>query len=125
MKRNAIRFAKGLLAVLVLVASATAVFAADLSGTWAVDGAVYGNQVNYACTLKQDGENLSGTARLQDKDIPVTGTIREKAVSWKFEIEYNGAPLTLEFNGTLASDNEITGAIAVAGVTGDFTAKRK
>jgi hypothetical protein len=111
--------------VAALAAGAVTALAADVSGTWNVDGNVYGNPVKYACTLKQDGDKLTGTARIQEKDVPVTGTIQEKAVMWRFDVEYNGAPLEMVFNGTLASDTDIKGTIAVAGVEGEFTAKRE
>jgi hypothetical protein len=116
---------RGLVLAFVLVATAATAFAADLSGTWNVDGTVYGNAVKYSCALKQDGEKLSGTATLDGKDHPVTGTIQDKAVSWTFQIEYNGAPLDLAFTGTLESETDIKGKIAVMGVEGDFTAKRQ
>jgi hypothetical protein len=124
-KINAIRLVPSLLIMLVIAAAAVAASAADLSGTWNVDGSVYGNEVKYTLTLKQEGETLSGTARLQDKDLPVTGTIKDKAVTWKFEVVYQGAPLENVFTGTLTTDTEIEGTIAVAGVGGAFTAKRK
>ncbi len=46
-------------------------------------------------------------------------------MTFRFEVEYNAAPLEMVFTATLASDKEMTGAIAVAGVSGDFTAKKQ
>ena len=130
MNKTSVRLVNRILAVLVLAAAATAsgpvtASTVDLSGTWNVDGTVYGNAVTYACTLKQDGDKLTGTARLQEKDRAVTGTIQDKTVSWKFDVEYQGSPLELVFTGTLTSDTDIKGTIAVAGVGGEFTAKRQ
>jgi hypothetical protein len=125
MKIDSLRSVKSFVFVLTLVAASATAFASDLSGTWNVDGAVYGNPVKYACTLKQDGETLTGTATLEGKDHPLTGTIKDKAVSWTFQIEYNGSPLDLAFTGTLESDTDIKGKIAVMGVEGDFTARRQ
>jgi hypothetical protein len=124
--RTASRIAHAILAVVCLVAASSApVSAADLSGTWDVDGNVVGNPVKYDCTLKQEGDKLTGTARLEGKDVPVTGTIAESTVTWSFDVEYIGSPLKLEFSGTLSSDADIKGTIAVAGVSGEFTAKRR
>ena len=122
---SAMHSARSLLIALVLVATAATAFAADVSGTWNVDGSVYGNEVKYACSLRQDGEKLTGTATLGGKDVPVTGTVKDKALTWTFQVDYNGAPLDLEFNGTLESDTDIKGTIAVMGVEGAFTAKRQ
>ncbi len=113
-----------LLSAVVLLAS-TAAHAADMAGTWDVDGAVYGNPVKYSCAFTQDGDALTGTAHLGDKDYAVTGSTKDKAATWQFEVEYNGAPLTIVFNGTLTSDTAIAGKIAVAGVEGEFTGTKK
>ena len=120
-----LRSVKSLLLVLAFVAAATTALAADTSGSWNVDGNVYGNAVKYACTIKQDGEVLTGSATLDGKEHALTGTVKDKAVSWKFQIDYNGSPLDLEFNGTLETDTDIKGKIAVMGVEGEFTAKRQ
>jgi hypothetical protein len=124
-KTNILRSVNSLFLALVLVATAATAFAADLSGTWNVDGSVYGNAVKYACTLKQDGEKLTGTATLTGKDYPVTGTVSDTAVTWKFQIDYNGSPLELVFAGTADADGHIKGKIAVAGVEGEFTAQKQ
>jgi hypothetical protein len=124
-KTNTLRSVKGLLMALVLVATAATAFAADPSGTWNVDGSVYGNAVKYACTIKQDGEKLTGTATLEGKDRPLTGTVKDNTVTWTFQVEYNGSPLDLVFTGTMDSDTDIKGKIAVMGVEGEFTAKRQ
>ena len=116
---------KSMLLTLVLVLTAVTAYAASLSGTWNVDGSVYGNGVKYVCTLEQDGEKLTGTAKLEGKDLPVTGSVHDKAVTWQFDVDYNGSPLTMVFTGTLASDTDMRGKIAVAGVEGEFTAKRQ
>lgn len=116
---------KGVLSVLLLAVSSFPASAGEVSGTWNVDGAVEGHPVKYACTLKQEGETLSGTARVQEKDVPVTGSIEDSSVTWKFEVEYEGAPLELIFSGTFDSERQITGTIAVSGAWGDFTATRQ
>ena len=116
---------KSLLPVLVVLTAAVTASAVDVSGTWDVDGSVYGNAVKFPCTLKQAGSTLSGTAHVQDKDQPLTGKVEDKTVTFRFEVEYNGAPLEMVFTATLASDKEMSGTIAVAGVSGDFTAKKQ
>jgi hypothetical protein len=114
-----------LLTVFMLASVALAARAGEMSGTWDVEGSVEGHPVNYACTFLQEGDRLSGTARVQEKDIPVAGTFDGTKVTWAFEVEHEGAPLELVFTGTLTSENEITGTIAVASTGGQFTAKRQ
>ncbi len=45
-------------------------------------------------------------------------------MTFRFEVEYNGAPLEMVFTATLGSEREMSGTIAVAGVSGEFTAKK-
>jgi hypothetical protein len=105
------------------LAAVTAV-AADVAGTWNVDGDVVGNPVKFACTLTQDGEKLTGTATLEGKDIPVTGTAQDAAVTFEFDSEHQGTTYHLVFTGTVGDDGGLKGKIAVAGVEGTFTAKK-
>ena len=125
MKTNAVRLSRSLLVLILLAAASATTLAADLSGTWSVDGEVYGNAVRYPLRLKQEGGKLTGTARFQDKDRPVTGTIKDTAVTWTFETEYNGAPLQIEFTGTLTMENDINVTISDAGVQCEMTCKRQ
>ena len=52
------------------------------------------------------------------------GKISEKKVSWSFQSEYEGNPLTLKYSGTLESATKMTGTVSVDpyGVDGEFTA---
>jgi hypothetical protein len=118
MKRVALAFCAVALA-------AVTVLAADVSGTWNVDGDVVGNPVKFPCVMKQAGEVLSGTATLEGKEIPVTGTVKEKAVTFEFDNEHEGSTYHLVFSGTLGDDGALKGTIAVAGVEGTFTATKQ
>jgi hypothetical protein len=117
---------KNLLLVAVLVAAAVTASAADVSGTWNVDGDVYGNPVKFSCVMKQEGEKLSGTATLEGgKDVPVTGTVKERVVTFEYDVDHEGSTYHLVFTGTLGEDGGLTGTIAVAGVEGTFRAKKQ
>lgn len=116
---------KQLLMGLVVALTALSAQAASVAGNWDVDGVVYGNAVKYTCAFQQDGDALTGTAHLGDKDYAVTGSTKDQTATWQFDVEYNGAPLTLVFTGTLSSETAMKGTIAVAGVTGEFTAAKK
>ena len=113
------------LALSAVALAAVTVLAIDVSGTWDVDGDVVGNPVKFACTLKQDGEKLSGTARLEGKDVPVTGSVKENTVTFEYDADSQGTTYHLVFTGTLGDDGGMKGTIAVAGAEGTFTAKKQ
>lgn len=109
----------------IALTAVTARAAVDVAGTWNVDGDVYGNPVKFSCALEQDGEALSGTATLEGKEVPVTGSVKDKTVTFEYDAENQGTTYHLVFTGTLGDDGGLTGTIAVAGVEGTFTAKKQ
>ena len=114
--------ARIILAAFLIAVTAAVASAADLSGTWEVDGDVQGHAVKYTGTFEQQGQTLSGTARLADgREVAVTGTVDDTKASWTFEVD--GYVLT--FSGTVDSDDDMKGTIEVSGAWGDFTAKRQ
>jgi hypothetical protein len=115
---------KNLVAALCFTLVAATALAADVTGTWKVAGDVYGNPVNLTCSLKQDGEKLSGKATLgEGQDVAVTGSVKDTTVS--FEIDTPDKTYHLVFTGKLDADTSIKGSIAVAGVEGTFTAVKQ
>ena len=110
---------------LALVFAVAIVSAADISGTWNVDGDVVGNPVKFACTLKQDGEKLAGTGKMQGKDIPINGSVKGQTVTFQFDVDHEGTTYTNVFTGKLGDNGVIEGTIAVGGVEGTFTAKKQ
>jgi hypothetical protein len=114
------------LALCAVALAAVSVSAADISGTWNVDGDVVGNPVKFPCVMQQDGEKLTGTATLEaGKDVQVTGTVKDAAVTFEFDNEHEGTMYHLVFSGTIGDDGVLKGTIAVAGVEGSFTAKKQ
>jgi hypothetical protein len=112
-----------------LLASASAVtFAVDntsLSGKWQVHSSVAGNDNDQSCTFTQKDKDLTGTCSTNDnKTVNITGKVDGKKVSWSYKSEYNGSPLTVNYEGKLDSDSKITGTTSVPefSVDGDFTA---
>ena len=113
------------LALFAIVLAATTVSAIDLSGTWNVNGDVQGHPVVFACELTQEGETLSGTAKLETKDVPVTGSVKESAVTFEFDADNQGTTHHVAFYGTLGEDGGMTGTIEVSGAQGTFKAQRQ
>ena len=69
-------------------------------------------------------KELTGTCNTDRGSVQITGKVDEKNVTWKYQSEYNGSPLTVSFKGTMDSATKIKGRVAAEefGVEGDFTA---
>lgn len=114
------------LALCIAALTAATAFAAEVAGTWNIDGDVVGNPVKFTTVWKQDGETLSGTATLEGgRDVPVTGTAKDQAITFEYDTDHEGTTYHLVFSGTLGEDGTIKGTIAVAGVDGTFTATKQ
>jgi len=96
---------------------------ASVGGKWKVQGSIAGNDVNSECTFTQTETDLAGTCVRAEGPVKITGKVNGKNVTWQYDIEYNGSPLTLKYDGAFDS-GKITGSITVVqfGAGGDFTA---
>jgi len=117
---------KKLLVFSALLISSTA-FAAgtpNLTGQWAVHNSIAGNESDQDCKFVQTDNKLTGSCKDNEKEVQVTGSIDKNKVTWTYQSEYNGTPLTLTYTGTLDDSSKIAGSVEVSpfGVTGDFTA---
>jgi hypothetical protein len=117
---------KKLLVFSALLISSTA-FAAgtpNLAGQWTVHNSIAGNESDQDCKFVQADNKLTGSCKDAEKEVQVTGSIEKNKVTWTYQSEYNGTPLTLTYTGTLDDSSKITGSVEVSpfGVTGDFTA---
>ena len=104
---------------------ASSVFAApNLTGKWTIHNNIAGNESDQVCQLAVSDNKITGSCNSQDKDLPVTGTVDGNKVTWQYQSDYNGSPLTLIYAATLDDSNKITGTVEVQpfGVTGDFSA---
>jgi hypothetical protein len=97
----------------------------DVSGSWRIVGDVVGNAIDMKCALKADGAKLSGTCTYQGLgDAPTVGTVAGDKVTLQNSIQREQL-YALTYNGTLdPSGAAMKGDIAVAGVTGSFSATR-
>jgi len=115
---------KRLLAISAFLFASSAFAATDLTGKWTVHNSIAGNENDQECILRVTDNKITGSCKSQDKDLPVTGTVDGNKVTWQFQSEYNGSPLTLIYKATLDDSNKLAGTVEVEpyGVTGDFTA---
>ncbi len=109
---------------ILFASSAFAAGAPGLTGQWSVHNSIAGNESDQECKFIQADDKLTGSCKSGDKEVQITGGLDGKKVTWKYESEYNGNPLTLVYTATLDDSGKISGSVEVQpfGVTGDFTA---
>jgi hypothetical protein len=97
----------------------------DITGVWesTVESAA-GTRIS-AATYKQDGETLTGTHSGAFGDVPLEGTVKGTAVSYKLTVEVQGQSYDVTYAGTVDGD-QIIGTATLAGAgSGKWTVKRK
>lgn len=94
-------------------------------GDWAVSINTPQGLVEVGMTLKlAEPGKLSGTAKGEIGEFPVTGTIDNTGIVFVFTVQYNGSPLTLTF-AAATPDDTMKGTVDFGGMAaGDFAAKR-
>jgi hypothetical protein len=104
----------------------------DVSGVWKVDGTVADSPVNATCTLKQTDTAISGNCKLSGEaaagqTLDIKGGVKDKQVTWTYQIQYDGTLYTLEYTGTLDSATSIKGSILVdpSDSKGEFAAQKQ
>ena len=110
--------------VLLFASSAFAAGTPSLTGNWTIHNNIAGNESDQECKFVQTDDKLSGTCKGTEKDVPIAGSITGNKLTWKYESEYNGTPLTMVYTATLDDSGKISGSVEVQpySVTGDFTA---
>ena len=97
----------------------------SIAGTWQITGDVVGNPVNTTCVIKQAGPTLSGNCVSDSKGpYPLTGDVKDGKVTFQYDIDYEGQPLTIVYSAPFTSAKEFKGTINVKpmGAMGTFTA---
>ena len=101
----------------------------DATGAWKIAGDVQGTQVQMICMLAETERKLTGTCTTgQDGTArSVTGGATESGVGWHFDSEYQGQPISVQMNATMAADGRMNGTMAVApfGAEGTFVATKE
>ncbi len=108
----------------VLAVAALPAAAADVTGTWVVDGSVMGYAVKPTCTIKQDENNkLTGNCTSDVGEVPLTGDDADGTVKWEYKVNDKGSTHDLQFTGTLDGDKAMKGKFKADGWSGKFTAQ--
>jgi invasion protein IalB len=96
--------------------------AQSLTGKWKVHIAIAGNEQDQQCSFTQTDKVLSGTCTSDQGPAKIAGSVDDKKVTWKFDSEYNGTPITLTYTGAFDDKGKLSGSVAVQpfDVSGDF-----
>lgn len=116
--------------LLTLLALPLSILAADVTGTWKADFDTQRGLQKYTFTLKQDGANVTGKAKVELTDTNRETDLKEgkvsgDTVSFVEPLHIQDNDINVTFTGKILSDNEIkfTRAVGDFGST-DATAKR-
>ena len=109
----------------VLSAVCAAAFAAGVAGQWTATIDTQVGVQNYTYDFKVDGEKLTGTAKSQFSQSPITeGTVKGNTISFVESLTYQDMTMRVVYTGTIAGDeikfNRKVGDVA----SEDFVAKR-
>jgi hypothetical protein len=101
--------------------------AADVAGSWKVDGSIGEFPVDLVCTFKQDEARLTGVCAGRDiGELPFTGQTDGATVTWSYDVNFQGQQFSIVYSGTTDSATTMKGSIAVMGnPSGSFTAKKQ
>ncbi len=66
-------------------------------------------------TLKQEGENLTGTYKGQLGEAPLTGTVKGSDATFKFKVNVQGQELEITFNGMIDGKDSMKGKAQFGG----------
>lgn len=106
-------------------AGAIAADASDISGTW---NASFDSQVGvqtYTYTFKVEGGKLTGQAKSNLGETPISGTVDKDTVTFVENLDYQGMQLAISYTGKVVSADEIQFSRDVGGMGGEqFSAKR-
>jgi hypothetical protein len=95
-----------------LLMAVQAAHAADVTGTWIMMVQTSAGSGSPTFTLTQKAGVIAGTYKGQFGEAPVNGTIKDDEVSWQFNVETQGVPLTITYTGKV-SGKAISGKVSL------------
>jgi len=112
------------LAALMAFALSTAALAQSVSGGW--DLAIQGPEgpITATATLKQDGENVTGSIETPQGAAEMKGTYKGTTLSMAFSIQGPQGPIDIKVNGEVDGAS-MKGVIDFGMGKAEFTAKKK
>ena len=79
--------------------SALAAGVPNMTGQWTIHNSIAGNESEMECKFVQTEAKLTGSCKGPEKEVQITGSIDGKKVTWKYDSDYNGTPITLTYTG--------------------------
>ena len=99
---------------------------ADLTGVWKLTLQTQQGTSNPTVTLKQTGEELTGTYKGRLGEAPLKGTIKGNAFKFSLKVNAQGNELQIDYDGTLEADGTIKGKAKFGDFgEGTFTGKKE
>jgi hypothetical protein len=109
--------------ILLLAMSVCALYAADISGTWAAAVVLDAGSGTATFVFQQKGDALSGTYTGVLGEAKLTGTVKGDKVEWSFD---GGPAGKVSFQGTLDGASNMKGTAEYGQLgKGTFTAEKK
>ena len=96
----------------------------DVTGEWVfqVDTAVGSGSPTF--TFKQEGEKLTGHYKGAFGEADLKGTVKGNAISFSFDADAGGTPITITYTGTVEKDT-VKGTVKLGDLgDGTFSGKR-
>ncbi len=113
-------------AAAMLLAPATAL-ADDLSGTWKISTNANDTDLTITCSFVQKDRSLGGTCQrvgAGEQPAPLTGTVEGQAVTWAYDVQFQGQTLHVAFSGTVEGTT-LTGAMNLLDASSKFAAVKQ
>jgi hypothetical protein len=100
---------------------------AQVAGKWVLTLEMSMGQATPALALKQEGEALTGTYTGRYGTFELKGTVKERKITFAFEMNADGTATAMSFVGEVAADAQSMKGTAVLGELGEanWSAKRE
>jgi hypothetical protein len=112
-------------AAVIILGVTVAAQGTNVTGEWAFSVTTDQGSGNPTITFKQDGEKLTGKYNGTFGTADLTGTVKNNAITFTFNIDAQGQQATATYKGTVEK-NTMKGTMDIAGMlNGTFTATKK
>ena len=88
----------------ILVGAVAIAQSTNVTGTWKLTVETANGTGNPTLTLKQEGEELSGTYKGRFGEAPLKGTVKGKDINFSLKVSGQGQELQIEYSGTVDGD---------------------
>lgn len=113
-------------AIFLLLAVCTLTLAADISGDWTFEVVTDAGSGSPTFTFNQSGEKLTGRYTGLFGSADVTGTVRDSAVEFSFEVSQGDQKVKIVYKGTVETALSMKGSVELGSLgKGTWTAKKK